>query len=75
MEPAEAAGAEQRMDGGRNRVKEEEGRLSSCLLRQTLNRLEGVQGKQCNCDSLFQMQNIKDLLIVIKSGKHTVDYD
>lgn len=25
MEPAEAAGAEQRMDGGRERVKEEEG--------------------------------------------------
>lgn len=40
MEPNEAAGTEQRKDGGRNRVKEKEGRLS---LLQTLNRLEGVQ--------------------------------
>lgn len=39
---AEAAGAEQREDGGRNRVKDD-GKLSCCLLLQTLNRLEGVQ--------------------------------
>lgn len=32
-----------RMEGGSNRVREEEGRLSFCLLLQTLNRLEGVQ--------------------------------
>lgn len=36
MEPAETAGAEHRKDGGRNRVKEGEGRLSFCMLLQTL---------------------------------------
>lgn len=50
MEPA---GAKQRADGGRNGVREREGRLSFCLLLRTLHRLEGVQCYQCNYDSLI----------------------
>lgn len=56
-----------RMEGGMSGRK---GRLNCCILLQTLTRLEGVQSYY---DSLFQMQNIKDLLAAIKLGQHTVD--
>lgn len=65
MEPAEAAGAEQRTDGERERAKEWKKRR----LLLTLNGLEGVQCWERNYDSLFHMHNIKDLLMVIKLRK------
>lgn len=69
MEPAEAAGAEHRKDGGKNKVKKEEGRLSFCMLLQTLSRLEGVLHEEHNYDLLFQMRNIKDIFTVFKFRK------
>ncbi len=47
------------MEGGRKSVKEEE-------VAADVKRLEGVQCLERNYDSLFHMQNIQDLLMVIK---------